>query len=151
MKQFIKRFEVFGITERQKGSGRLRTAATPENEKAVGEWFVLKKIMPELMCPKNILPKDSILCILSIQSSQSSVRRLIKKGTKQSKRLKLPYMNDATRKWKVERAGCLFEKFETNPGMIERAVFQDESDFPLQIPINSQNDRVQGSKERCSR
>ena len=60
-------------------------------------------------------------------------------------------MNDATRKGKVERAGCLLEKLETNPGMIERAVFQDESDFPLQIPINSQNDRVQGSKERCSR
>ena len=26
--------------------------------------------------------------------------------------------------------------------MIEHAVFQDESDFPLQIPINSQNDSV---------
>ena len=35
------------------------------------------------------------------------------------------------------RAGCLLEKFETNPRMIERAVFQDESDFPLEIPMNS--------------
>ena len=45
-------------------------------------------------------------------------------------------------KRRVERAGYLLEKFETNPRMIERAVYQDESDFPLQIPINSQNDCV---------
>ena len=31
---------------------------------------------------------------------------------------------------------------ETDPRMIEHTVFQDEDDFPLQIPINSQNDRV---------
>ena len=31
---------------------------------------------------------------------------------------------------------------ETNPRMIERAVFLDKSDFPLQIPIKNQNDRV---------
>ena len=51
-------------------------------------------------------------------------------------------MNDATRKRRVERAGCLVETFERNPRMIERVVFQDESDFPLQIPINSQSDCV---------
>ena len=51
-------------------------------------------------------------------------------------------MNDATRKRRVERAGCLLEKFETNTRKTERAVFQDESDFPLQLPINSQNYRV---------
>ena len=42
-------------------------------------------------------------------------------------------MNNATRKRRVERAGCLLEKFETNARMIERAVFQDESDFPLKF------------------
>ena len=45
-------------------------------------------------------------------------------------------------KRRVECAGYLLEKFETNPRMIERAVYQDESDFPLQIPMNSQNDCV---------
>ena len=34
MKRFVKRFEAFDIMERQKGPGRLRTATTPENEKA---------------------------------------------------------------------------------------------------------------------
>ena len=54
-----------------------------------------------------------------------------KKGIKQLKRLKIPYMNEATQKRRVERAGCLLEKFKTNPLVIELAVFQDESDFPL--------------------
>ena len=31
---------------------------------------------------------------------------------------------------------------ETNPRMIGHAVFQGESDFPQQIPINNQNDHV---------
>ena len=65
-----------------------------------------------------------------------------RKGITQFKRLKRLSMNDATRKRRVERAGCLLEKFETNPRMIERAVFPDESDFPLEIQINSQNDRA---------
>ena len=51
-------------------------------------------------------------------------------------------MNDPTEKRRVEHASCLLEKFELNPQMTEHAVFQDESDFRLQIPINSQNDRV---------
>ena len=46
----------------------------------------------------------------------------------------------------MEDAGCLLEKFEASPQMIERVIFQDafkfESEFLLQISINSQNDRV---------
>ena len=52
-----------------------------------------------------------------------------RKGIKQFKHLKTTYMNYTTRKRRVERAGCLLEKFETNPRMIERAVFQDEVTF----------------------
>ena len=51
-------------------------------------------------------------------------------------------MNDPIRKRRVEHAGCLLDKFETNPQMIECLVFQDKSYFPLEISINSQNDRV---------
>ena len=51
-------------------------------------------------------------------------------------------MNEGTKKRRVERADKLVEKFSQNPRMIERAVFQDECDFPLEVPINSQNDRV---------
>ena len=51
-------------------------------------------------------------------------------------------MNEGTRTRRIERAASLLEKFRRNPRMIERAVFQDESDFPLQVPLNNQNDRV---------
>ena len=122
--------------ERQKGSGRPRTATTPENEKAVEEMICPQEDHPGTHVP----PKD---IAEGLKISQSSVPRMIKrKGITQFKRLKRLSMNDATRKRRVERAGCLLEKFETNPRMIERAVFPDESDFPLQVPINSQNDRA---------
>ena len=65
-----------------------------------------------------------------------------RKGIKQFKRIKIPYMNEATQKRRVERPGCLLEKFKTNPLVTELAVFQDESHFPLETSINSQNDRV---------
>jgi len=50
---------------------------------------------------------------------------------------------------RVEWTAGLLKKFKKNPCMIKRAVFQDESDFPLEIPLNSQNDRVyfKGQKE----
>ena len=51
-------------------------------------------------------------------------------------------MNEGTRGRRVERAETLYEKFSRNPRMVERAVFQDECDFPLQIPLNNQNNRV---------
>jgi len=51
-------------------------------------------------------------------------------------------MNDATRNRRIQRANFLLEKFQKNPRMIERAVFQDESDFRLQVPLNIQNNRV---------
>jgi len=44
-------------------------------------------------------------------------------------------MKGATRKRSIERANRILEKFERNPqmSMIEYAVFQDKSAFPLQI------------------
>ena len=51
-------------------------------------------------------------------------------------------MNDAYQKTK--RRACYLPtwKIWNKSSNDERAVFQDESDFPLQIPISSQNDRV---------
>ena len=67
----------------------------------------------------------------------------------QFKRLTTPGMNDGTREHRTNRSGGLAEKIGGNPRMIERAVFQDKSDFPLEIPINRQNNRVyfKGSKK----
>ena len=51
-------------------------------------------------------------------------------------------MDDGARERRVNRATTLAEKFEKNSRKIERAVFQDESNFPLQIQANKQNNRV---------
>ena len=116
--------------ERQKGFRHPRTGTIPENEEAVSQ---------DLCAPKDIAK--------GLKTSQLSVRKMIKrKGIKQLKRLKTPYMNYATQKGHFEHSGCLLEKFEASPQMIERAVFQDEfkfeSEFLLQISISSQNDRA---------
>jgi len=136
VKRLIKRFEKFATMERQRGSGRPRTAVTDENEESVDDLICSQENEPgSHIHPRDIAKKLSI--------SHSSVRRIIKaKNINQFKRLKTPCMNDNTRKRRVERASNLLEQFEKKPRMIERAVFQDESDFPLQIPINCQNNRV---------
>ena len=84
-----------------------------------------------------------------LKISQSFVQRMIKrKGIKQFKRFKTPWMSNATWKRRVERTGSLLEKIKTNLRIIERAAFQDEIDFPLQIPINIQNDCVCSKDQR---
>ena len=121
--------------ERQKGSGWLQTAATLENEKSIEEMICSPEDHPGTHVPSKDIAEG-------LKISQSSVWRMIKiKGIKEFERLKTSYMNDTTRKRIVERAGCLLEKFETNPQVIEHAGFQDENDFPLQIPMNCQNEQ----------
>ena len=117
MKQLIKRFEAFGTTEIQKDSGHPITVTTLENEKVVKEMICSQEDPPGTHVPSKDIDKG-------LKTSQFSVRRMIKrKRIKQFKRLKMPYMNDTTQKRRVECAGCLLEKFEINPIMIERAVF----------------------------
>ena len=121
---------------RRKGSGRPRSARTEENERLVEEMICSQEDEPGThVTPRNIA--------IQLEISHSSVRRIVKdKGYSQFKRLKTPQMNESTRKRRVDRAAGLVQKFKSNPRMIERAVFQDESDFPLQVPLNAQNDRV---------
>ena len=87
-----------------------------------------EEVVEEMICSQDYLrtyvPQKDI--VKGLKMSQSSVRRIIKRRRiKQLKRLKTPYMNGATRLRRVDH------------------------DFPLQIPINSQNDLVyvKGQKE----
>ena len=67
--------------------------------------------------------------------SYSSVQRMVKRSKlNQFKRLTTPRMNGATCARCVDHAASLVEKFGSNPTMIERTVFQDESNFSLQMP-----------------
>ena len=136
LKALVKKYRENGSMERKKGSGRPRSARTPENEAYVEEMICSQEDQPGTHeTPRKIAEE--------IEISHSSVCRIVRdKGYNQFKRLKTPQMNEATRKRRVDRASGLAEKFAKNPRMIERAVFQDESDFPLQVPLNSQNDRV---------
>lgn len=136
VQRLVSRFVKHGTMERQKGSGRPVSVTTKENEEAVEELICSQEDEPGThQSPRNIAEH--------LEISHSSVRRIIeKKGINQFKRVKTPQMNEGTRIRRIERAAGLIEKFKNNPRMIERAVFQDESDFPLQIPLNSQNDRV---------
>lgn len=132
----IKRYVEFGTMERQKGSGRPVTATSQENQDFVEELICSQEDNPGTHVTPNKIAK-----ILKI--SDRSVRRMVKsKGIRQFKRLKAPSMNETTRTRRVERAETLYAKFSRNPRMIERAVFQDECDFPLQVPLNNQNNRV---------
>jgi len=114
--------------ECQKGSGCSVTAMTPEKKLFSGR-------QPRMhFSPRNVSEELDV--------SHTMVRRIVKrKGIKQFKRLKIPHMNERTQT-RVDRVAILLKKFNKNPRMIERAVFQDESDFPLEIPLNSQNDIV---------
>ena len=49
-------------------------------------------------------------------------------------------MNDGSRNRSYARAIALAEKFERNDRMIEKAVWQDEKCFTLDVPVNLQND-----------
>ena len=136
VKRLIKRYLVHGTMERQKGSGRPVTVTTPKNQAAVEEMICSQEESPGTHVTPNNIAK-----VLKI--SDRSVRRMVKsKGIRQFKRMKTPHMNEGTRTRRIERAASLLEKFRRNPRMIERAVFQDESDFPLQVWLNNQNDRV---------
>ena len=131
-----KSFLNHGTMERQKGSGRPVSATTQENEEAAEGLICSQEDKPGThLSPRKIADHLDI--------SHSSVRRIVERiEINQFKRVKTPQMNERTKTRRVERAAGLVEKFKNNPRMIERAVFQDESDFPLEIPLNSQNDRV---------
>ena len=55
MKRLIIIFEAFGTMKRQKGSGRLRRAATIENEEAVEEMICSQADHPRTHEPSEIL------------------------------------------------------------------------------------------------
>ena len=57
-------------------------------------------------------------------------------------------MNDGCHNRRYARTIALAEKFECNTRMIEKTVWQDEKDFTLDAPVNSQNDRVYGKGKK---
>lgn len=132
--KLIERYVKRGTMDRKPGSGRPRRATAEVIEE-----------VEELICsqeePGTHVPPRTIAAELDI--SRSTVHRILDDSDiNQFKRVTTPHMDDKARERRTVRAGNLGTKFGGNPRMIERAVFQDESDFPLEIPINRQNNRV---------
>ena len=136
VRRLLKRFQCYGTMDRRSGSGRPRTVTTEENEMIVEELICSQEENPGThLSPREIEKETGI--------SRSSIQRMVKRsGYKQFKRLKTPRMNENAKKRRKERAGNLVERFDKNGRSIEKCVWQDEKDFTLEVPFNSQNNRV---------
>ena len=131
VRRLIRKFEATGSMDRRSGSGRPRTATTEENAEVVEELISSQEEPGTHTHPRTIAEELDI--------SHTSVRRIIDEhGYNQ---FKTPSSNEGTRARRLNRSEALVEDF-TNPRKIERLIFQDEKDFPLEIPINAQNSRV---------
>jgi transposase len=134
-KEWDQRSVKTGTMARKEGSGRPVTVSTEENSEKVEE-MICSQEEPGTHTSSREIAKQ-------LDISHCSVRRMVKRRNISGfKRLKTPGMNEGTRGRRLERASNLVRKFEQNPRMVERAVFQDESPFTLEVPVNSQNNRV---------
>ena len=128
------------VLEWEKRQWKRVTAATPENE----------QLVRELDCPQeeHLGTHYSLREITSeLSVSKTSVNRMVKrKGFGAYKRLTTSHMTIDCKETRVERSALLAKWFFHSP--LCKLVFRDEKDFPLQIPINRQNNRVyfSGSK-----
>lgn len=136
VQRLVDKIKETGTVERRPGSGRPVTATTEANGDLVEQLICSQEEQPGThKSPQEIAPLIGI--------SRSSVKRLVKRrGYKQFKRMKTPRMTETTSQRRTERAGRLADRFESNPRLIEKCAFQDEKDFPLEVPLNPQNDRV---------
>ena len=136
VKRLLQHYKETKTMIRKKGSGRPVTVTTEENQELVEELICSQEEQPHThQAPRKIEETTGI--------PRTSVWRIVKsKGISQFKRVKTPQMNADARKRRVDRALALAHRYERNARMIEKTVWQDEKDFPLHVPVNTQNDRV---------
>ena len=102
-------------------------------------------LIEEFTCSQEERP----LCIRKIAKqtgiSRPSIRRMAKKRNfKQFKRLKTLQMSEGTRNRRETRTSFLRKRLESNIGMIEQTVLQDEKDLTFKVPANLQDNSVYG-------
>lgn len=132
----VKKLEETGTIERRKGSGRPVTATTEENQAVVEELICSQEDEEGTHEPPRKIAEQ-------IQVSRSSVKRMInRRKVNQFKRMSEPQRDEGALKRRTNRAEELVERFEKNSRSVEKLVWQDEKDFPLQLPLNRQNNRV---------
>ena len=125
-----------GSIKRKPGSGRPVTATTEENQAIVDELICSQEDDEGTHEPPRKIAE-------TLQVSRSSVKRMIKASEiNQFKRMSEPRRDEGALERRTRRANGLVERFEKNPRSIEKLVWQDEKDFPLEVPLNRQNNRV---------
>ena len=131
----LKKLKDTGTTNRQAGSGRPRTARTPENVDVVGDMICSQENAPGThRTVRQILREAGIL--------KSSVVRIIHSDLqlKCFKKKRARELTAANRLNRVQHSQLLLDKFsEHEVGFI---FFTDEKLFTVALPMNLQNDRV---------
>ena len=141
VQRLINQFKENGTIKRRPGSGRPKSAITPENEEIVKQLICSQEESPGThMSPREIVRHTGI--------KRSSIVRMVKKnGWKQYRHIKTLQMSEGTKKQRTERAGALAERF-SNKRSVEKCVWPDEKDFTLEVPLNHQNSRVYGKNRK---
>jgi len=131
----IKRIDLTGSADRQKGSGRPRCVRTAANIKVVGELICSQEDKPTTSkSPREIERETGI--------SRSSVCRIAKKelNLKTFRRQEVQLLSDADIRKRL--VVCRLLKRCLTKEKLDRTWFSDEKVFTVQTPSNSQNDRV---------
>ena len=119
----------------KKGSGRKRTARTEEHIEDVRELSYSQEDMPGTHKSQHEIARE-------LGISRSSVQRIIKKDLnfKSVKRIKSQEISEAALQRRVTRARALLRNYSDED--VKNMCFQDEKDFTLQVPKNTQNNRI---------
>ena len=137
----INRLERTGSIYRKKGSGRPYSATGDEN---------VNDEMMEMMESQENAPgthHSQRECANLLDISQTSVRRVAKrKGLNNFKRVTTPQLEEGAVQRRLGRSRDLRKRFPT--WKVKQLVFQDEKDFPIQVPVNRQNNRVYGKGKK---
>ena len=70
-----------------------------------------------------------------------------RRALKQFRRLKTTMMSYGAQERRTKRAGSLSDRFRKSHS-VEECVWRDEKDFTLEVPLNSQNNRVYGFENK---
>ena len=104
------------------------------------------ELVEELICSQEDFPgtqKSPRKIVRNVGISTSSVIRLVKRRKiNQFKRMKTPNMNNGKRDRTITRSGNLAERFDRNPRLVEKFAYQDEKDFMLEVPTNTEKNRA---------
>src|SRR5215469_6480112 len=131
----IKRIDETGEIERQKGSGRPRSARTAANIKIVDELICSQESQPGTSkSPREIERETGI--------SRSSIRRIAKRdlNLKTFRRREVQLLSDAD--IRKRHSVCKMLKKRLITPKLDRTWFSDKKVFTVQTPSNTQNDHV---------